>query len=83
MTAPTPASPETSPAELIARFRRWLAWGVALAALLYVALAGFGIPAQGTLLMLAVVGISLWTARLLAVSQILAAALLVVLLCDP
>ena len=54
-----------------------------LAALAYVALAGFGIPAQRTLLMLAVVCIALWSSRALAVSQILCAALLVVLVCDP
>lgn len=36
MTEPAGATPEATPAELIARFRRWLAWGVALAALLYV-----------------------------------------------
>ena len=54
-----------------------------LAAFAYVALAGFGIPAQRTLLMLAVVCAALWSARSLAVSQMLGAALLVVLVCDP
>ncbi len=54
-----------------------------LAALAYVALAGFGIPAQRTLLMLAVVSAALWSDRVFSVSQILCAALAVVLFCDP
>jgi competence protein ComEC len=49
----------------------------------YVALAGFGIPAQRTLLMIAVVTLSLWLDRIVTVSQILLTALLVVLLFDP
>ena len=54
-----------------------------LAALVYVALAGFGIPAQRTLLMLAVVAAALWLGRIAAVSQVLCLAVTVVLLCDP
>ena len=54
-----------------------------LAAFSYVALAGFGIPAQRTLLMIAVVTLSLWLDRIVTVSQILSTALLVVLLFDP
>ena len=54
-----------------------------LAAVSYVALAGFGIPAQRTLLMIAVVTLSLWLDRIVTVSQILLTALLVVLLFDP
>ena len=54
-----------------------------LAALVYVALAGFGIPAQRTLLMLAVVSAALWLGRIAAVSQVLCLAITVVLLCDP
>ena len=54
-----------------------------LAALVYVALAGFGIPAQRTLLMLAVVSIAMWMNRMTSVSQVLSLALMVVLLCDP
>jgi len=54
-----------------------------LAAFSYVALAGFGIPAQRTLLMIAVVTLSLWLDRIVTVSQILLTALLVVLLFDP
>ena len=54
-----------------------------VAAFMYVALAGFGIPAQRTLLMIAVVTLSLWLNKIVAVSQVVMAALFVVLLCDP
>ncbi len=54
-----------------------------LAALGYVAVAGFGIPAQRTLLMLAVAAMAVWGNALLSASQLLASALLVVLLFDP
>ena len=54
-----------------------------LAALVYVALAGFGIPAQRTLLMLAVVSVALWLGRIASVSHVLCLAITVVLLCDP
>ena len=53
------------------------------AAFIYVALAGFGIPAQRTLLMISVVTLSLWLNKIVTVSQVVMAALLVVLLCDP
>jgi competence protein ComEC len=53
------------------------------AALLYVLLAGFGIPAQRTLYMLAVVAIAVWTGRIASVSHVLCAALGVVVLLDP
>ncbi len=49
----------------------------------YVALAGFGVPAMRTLLMLAVVCIARLGARLLPPSRVLATALLVVLVVDP
>jgi competence protein ComEC len=52
-------------------------------ALLYVLLAGWGVPAQRTLYMLAVVAAALWTGRLTSVSQVLCLALGVVLLLDP
>jgi competence protein ComEC len=52
-------------------------------ALLYVLLAGFGVPAQRTLYMLAVVALALWTGRLPAVSHVLCTALGVVVLLDP
>jgi len=55
----------------------------ALTALAYVALAGFGIPAQRTLLMLAVAAWALWTGRTLAPTRVLAAALFAVVLLDP
>jgi competence protein ComEC len=54
-----------------------------LAALAYAALAGFAVPAQRTVYMLAVVAAALWSGRQLPVSTILAGALLVVLLLDP
>lgn len=55
----------------------------ALVALLYVLLAGFGVPAQRTFYMLATVAVALWCGRVVALSQVLCLALLVVLLIDP
>jgi competence protein ComEC len=52
-------------------------------ALLYVLLAGFGVPAQRTLYMLSVVATALWLGRISSVSQILCAALGLVVLLDP
>ena len=52
-------------------------------ALLYVLLAGFGVPAQRTLYMLAVVAAALWFGRITNVSHVLCAALGVVVLIDP
>ena len=52
-------------------------------ALLYVLLAGFGVPAQRTLYMLTVVALALWTGRITSVSHVLCAALGVVVLIDP
>ena len=52
-------------------------------ALLYVLLAGFGIPAQRTLYMLAVVALALWTGRITNVSHVLCLALGVVVVLDP
>lgn len=49
----------------------------------YGLLAGFAIPAQRTLLMLAVVALALWLGRRIAAGRVLALALLVVLLRDP
>ncbi len=54
-----------------------------LAALMYVLLAGFGIPAQRTLYMLCVVGLAYWTGRLTHISYVMCLALAVVLLFDP
>ena len=53
------------------------------AALAYCLIAGFAVPAQRTLYMLAVVAVALWTERTAAASRVLALALLVVLLLDP
>ncbi|MTW14041.1 DNA internalization-related competence protein ComEC/Rec2 [Pseudoduganella eburnea] len=52
------------------------AWG-------YVALAGFGVPAQRTLYMLAVVAFAVWLDRLSAISNVLALAAAVVVILDP
>ncbi|WP_025917217.1 DNA internalization-related competence protein ComEC/Rec2 [Herminiimonas sp. CN] len=52
-------------------------------ALLYVLLAGFGVPAQRTLYMLTVVAVALWFGRLTSVSHVLCAALLAVAVLDP
>jgi competence protein ComEC len=52
-------------------------------ALLYVLLAGFGIPAQRTLYMLSVVAAALWSGRIASVSHVLCAALGLVVLLDP
>jgi competence protein ComEC len=52
-------------------------------ALLYVLLAGFGVPAQRTLYMLSVVAVALWTGRITSVSHVLCAALGLVVLLDP
>lgn len=54
-----------------------------LSALLYTLLAGFGIPAQRTLIMLAVVGAAFWMGRLTPISYVMCLALGVVLLTDP
>ncbi len=54
-----------------------------LAATAYVALSGFGIPAQRTLYMLAVGVLCLWSGWVTSPTRILAVALLVVVLIDP
>lgn len=54
-----------------------------LVALCYALLSGYGVPAQRTVYMLATVAATLWSSRNIAPSQLLAAALLVVLLFDP
>ncbi len=55
----------------------------ALAALGYVLLAGFGIPAQRTLYMLSIVAVALWSGRLAKGSHVLCVALGLVLVLDP
>jgi len=52
-------------------------------ALLYILLAGFGVPAQRTLYMLSVVALALWFGRITSVSHVLFMALGVVILLDP
>lgn len=54
-----------------------------LAALIYVLLAGAGVPAQRTLCMLSVVAIALWCGRITSISHVLCAALGAVLVLDP
>lgn len=63
--------------------RKVMVLSAALAALVYVALAGFGVPAQRTLYMLSVVALAVWTGRTGQASQILCMALWLVLLIDP
>ncbi|WP_335339740.1 DNA internalization-related competence protein ComEC/Rec2 [Collimonas arenae] len=55
----------------------------ALAAFVYVLLAGFGVPAQRTLYMLLVVALALWSGRIISISHVLCVALALVLLIDP
>jgi len=52
-------------------------------ALLYVLLAGFGVPAQRTLYMLSVIAAALWLGRITSVSSVLCTALGLVVLLDP
>jgi competence protein ComEC len=55
----------------------------AIIALLYVLLAGFGVPAQRTLYMLWVVAAALWSGRIGSISHVLCIAAAVVVLFDP
>ncbi len=59
------------------------ALAAAFSALLYVLLAGFGVPAQRTLYMLTVVAAAMWCGRITNVSHVLCLALAVVVLLDP
>jgi competence protein ComEC len=54
-----------------------------LTALVYALLSGYGVPAQRTVYMLGTVAAALWMSRNIAPSQLLAVALMVVLLFDP
>ena len=54
-----------------------------VAALAYALLAGFAVPAQRTVFMLAVVAAALWTGRIAAAGPVLALALFLVLVIDP
>ncbi|MBC3886220.1 DNA internalization-related competence protein ComEC/Rec2 [Undibacterium griseum] len=55
----------------------------ALMAVLYVALAGFGVPAQRTMVMLLVVAVAMWNGRITRISSVLCLALAAVVLADP
>lgn len=63
--------------------RRVAAWAGLIVSAAYVALAGFGIPAQRTLFMLLAVTVALSLDRLHSASRVLAAALFLVLVIDP
>jgi competence protein ComEC len=63
--------------------RKAAALGGVAAALFYAWLAGFGVPTQRTLFMLATVALALWMGRAATPSRVLCAALFVVLLFDP
>lgn len=54
-----------------------------LAAVIYVLLAGSGVPAQRTLMMITVVAIALWCGRITSVSHVLCLALATVVVLDP
>ena len=54
-----------------------------LTAVVYALLAGFAVPAQRTVYMLAVVAVALWSGRASAAGPVLACAVLVVLVIDP
>lgn len=63
--------------------RKAAAVGGLLAAFAYSWLAGFAVPAQRTVYMLAVVALALWAGRTTAASYVLCAALCIVLTIDP
>lgn len=71
------------PLPLLLPAQKVAAAGGVFMAWVYVLLAGFGLPAQRTLYMLAVVAAALWTGRLVRVSYLLFAALCMVVLFDP
>ncbi len=68
---------------LLIPVRKVMVLSAAVAALIYVALAGFGVPAQRTLCMLSVVALAVWSGRAGQASQVLCLALWGVLLFDP
>ena len=57
--------------------------GAVLVALVYTLIAGFAVPAQRTLYMIIVFAVALWSGRQLIISQVLALALLLVVVLDP
>ncbi|HEY8119144.1 MAG TPA: DNA internalization-related competence protein ComEC/Rec2 [Methylophilaceae bacterium] len=54
-----------------------------IVATLYALIAGFSVPSQRTLYMLAVFALALWSGRQIAMSRVLACALLIVVILDP
>ncbi|MDO9151313.1 MAG: DNA internalization-related competence protein ComEC/Rec2 [Methylotenera sp.] len=54
-----------------------------LTALIYALVAGFSVPTQRTLYMLMVFGVALWSGRRFVIAQVLALALVIVVLIDP
>ncbi len=68
---------------LILPAQKAAALGGALAALIYVLLAGSGLPAQRTLIMLSVVATASWYGRITSISHVLCLALGLVVLLDP
>ena len=68
---------------LILPAQKAAALGGAFAALIYVLLAGSGLPAQRTLIMLSVVATALWCGRITSISHVLCLALGLVVLLDP
>lgn len=54
-----------------------------VAALLYALIAGFSVPTQRTFYMLAVFAVALWSGRTLAISHVLACAVILVVALDP
>jgi len=63
--------------------RKAATFAAVITALAYGLIAGFSVPTQRTLYMLMVFGAALWSGRRFAIAQVLALALLIVVLIDP
>ncbi|WP_036300046.1 DNA internalization-related competence protein ComEC/Rec2 [Methylotenera sp. L2L1] len=63
--------------------RKAATFAAVLTALIYALIAGFSVPTQRTLYMLMVFGVALWSGRRFVIAQVLALALLIVVLIDP
>jgi len=63
--------------------RKAATFAAVVTALVYGLIAGFSVPTQRTLYMLMVFGAALWSGRRFAIAQVLALALLIVVLIDP
>ncbi|MEN9866081.1 MAG: hypothetical protein RL748_1671, partial [Pseudomonadota bacterium] len=68
---------------LILATQKVAALAAVVSALAYVALSGFGVPAQRTLIMLSVAALALWSGRSSSASHVLCSALALVVLIDP